>query len=58
MIIKCMVLTSDFSKEMIDKMKETAEGMKEEMNFTFRDMSETPASYIDQSCFCPEIKIL
>jgi TP901 family phage tail tape measure protein len=49
-------LTSDFSKLMIDKMKETAEGMKEEMNFTFRDMRDTSASMIDNPAFAQRLK--
>lgn len=33
-------LTSDFSKDLMDKMKETAEAMKEEISFSFKDMRD------------------
>jgi TP901 family phage tail tape measure protein len=37
-------LTSDFSKELMDKMKETTDSLKNQMGFTFRDLHDIPAS--------------
>lgn len=49
-------LTSDFASIFMDKMKEIAESSKEQMNFTFRDLSDTPASMIDNPAFAQRLK--